>query len=126
MTLREGVRMMASEGAFGGFDPALGAPSPGHLRPSLWQLAPLLCSGALRRPSMTCHGVRAGSLKTWFRGNGTNVLKIAPETSMKLALNDHLRHRICADDPPTALERLCFGGISGAVAQVRAKQAQAS
>lgn len=33
----------------------------------------------------------AGSVKAYFKGNGTNVLKIAPETSIKLGLNDYLK-----------------------------------
>jgi solute carrier family 25 phosphate transporter 23/24/25/41 len=35
-----------------------------------------------------------GSLHAFFRGNGTNALKIAPETAIKLALNDHLKHAL--------------------------------
>eukprot|EP00878_Enallax_costatus_P010030 GHUV01010469.1.p1 GENE.GHUV01010469.1~~GHUV01010469.1.p1 ORF type:complete len:213 (+),score=50.42 GHUV01010469.1:937-1575(+) len=59
-----------------------------------------------------------GSIRAYFKGNGTNVLKIAPETSIKLALNDHLRHAIHADAADvTPWERMVCGGISGAVGQ---------
>lgn len=59
-----------------------------------------------------------GSIRAYFKGNGTNVLKIAPETSIKLALNDHLRHNIHGDPADVrAWERMVCGGISGAVGQ---------
>ena len=64
--------------------------------------------------------VRAGSVKAFFRGNGTNVLKIAPETSIKLGLNDHLKRVIPRDlSDISPLERIACGGLSGAVGQVR-------
>eukprot|EP00882_Tetradesmus_deserticola_P029422 GHRQ01032956.1.p1 GENE.GHRQ01032956.1~~GHRQ01032956.1.p1 ORF type:complete len:211 (+),score=51.66 GHRQ01032956.1:282-914(+) len=61
-----------------------------------------------------------GSVRSFFRGNGTNVLKIAPETSIKLALNDHMRHSIQSDGAEiTPWQRMVCGGVSGAVGQVR-------
>lgn len=66
--------------------------------------------------------VAAGSVRAYFKGNGTNVLKIAPETSIKLGLNDYLRHHIHADtDRVAPWERMLCGGISGAVGQVCVK-----
>jgi solute carrier family 25 phosphate transporter 23/24/25/41 len=64
--------------------------------------------------------ISAGSVRSFFRGNGTNVLKIAPETSIKLALNDHMRHSIQGDGAEiTPWQRMVCGGVSGAVGQVR-------
>lgn len=37
----------------------------------------------------------AGSVKAFFKGNGTNVLKIAPETAIKLTMNDILKKASC-------------------------------
>ncbi|WIA17421.1 hypothetical protein OEZ85_014273 [Tetradesmus obliquus] len=59
-----------------------------------------------------------GSVRSFFRGNGTNVLKIAPETSIKLALNDHMRHSLQGDGAEiTPWQRMVCGGVSGAVGQ---------
>lgn len=66
-----------------------------------------------------CDNCCAGSVRAYFKGNGTNVLKIAPETSIKLGLNDYLRHHIHADtDAVAPWERMLCGGVSGAVGQV--------
>jgi hypothetical protein len=68
---------------------------------------------------LRCSNLCAGSVRAYFKGNGTNVLKIAPETSIKLGLNDYLRHHIHADtDSVAPWERMLCGGISGAVGQV--------
>lgn len=62
----------------------------------------------------------AGSMRAYFRGNGANVVKIAPETALKLTLNDSLKHWLAQDpDHIRASERMLSGGIAGAVAQVR-------
>lgn len=69
----------------------------------------------------------AGSIRAYFKGNGTNVLKIAPETSIKLGLNDYLRHHIHAEtDSVAPWERMLCGGISGAVGQVRERRRRES
>ena len=58
-------------------------------------------------------------MRAFFRGNGTNVIKIAPETGIKLAFNDRIKHMVCDDlDHITPLQRLFAGAMSGAVAQV--------
>ncbi|KAJ9523579.1 hypothetical protein QJQ45_007255 [Haematococcus lacustris] len=59
-----------------------------------------------------------GSVRSYFRGNGANVLKIAPETAIKLALNDQLKLAIAHNsDNIQPLERMVAGGLAGAVAQ---------
>ena len=59
-------------------------------------------------------------MRAYFRGNGANVFKIAPETAMKLTLNDRFKHVFARDpDHIRPEERLLSGGMAGAVAQVR-------
>lgn len=59
-----------------------------------------------------------GSMKAYFRGNGANVLKIAPETAMKLTFNDLLKHVIAEDpDEITPSQRMFCGGLAGALSQ---------
>eukprot|EP00884_Botryococcus_braunii_P002622 jgi/Botrbrau1/12360/Bobra.0239s0009.2 len=62
--------------------------------------------------------VAEGSINAFFRGNGTNVVKIAPETAIKLTCNDIVKHMICPDvDEITPVQRMLSGAISGAIAQ---------
>ncbi|KAG2501192.1 hypothetical protein HYH03_001006 [Edaphochlamys debaryana] len=64
------------------------------------------------------HMVAEGSVKSFFKGNGANVVKIAPETALKLTLNDSIRSLVAADpDRVKVRERMASGGIAGAIAQ---------
>ncbi len=64
-------------------------------------------------------GAFAGTLRAFFRGNGTNVIKIAPETAIKLTCNDRIKRMIATDvDEITPLQRMVSGALAGAVAQV--------
>ena len=60
----------------------------------------------------------SGTPRAFFKGNGANVLKIAPETALKLTANDRLK-RLLASDPAsiTPGERFVAGAAAGAVAQ---------
>ncbi|KAF5826956.1 mitochondrial substrate carrier [Dunaliella salina] len=59
-----------------------------------------------------------GSMRAFFRGNGANVVKIAPETALKLTLNDTFKQFMAKQpDSITPAERMAAGGIAGAVAQ---------
>ncbi|GLI64006.1 hypothetical protein VaNZ11_007160 [Volvox africanus] len=59
-----------------------------------------------------------GSIKSFFKGNGANVVKIAPETALKLTLNDAIRSLLAQDpDHVRVRERMASGGIAGAIAQ---------
>lgn len=62
----------------------------------------------------------AGSIKAYFRGNGVNVIKIAPETALRLTLNDRIKQIVAKDHLAriTPLERMACGGLAGASAQV--------
>ena len=67
-------------------------------------------------------GLRAihteGGLAAFFRGNTANVLKIAPETSIKFLAFDQLKSALAADpDNVSVGERFVAGGGAGAVAQ---------
>eukprot|EP00210_Caulerpa_lentillifera_P002274 g2184.t1 len=58
------------------------------------------------------------SLKAFFKGNGANVLKIAPETAIKLAVADSLKKYVVKDPAEIhPAERVLCGGIAGAIAQ---------
>ena len=69
--------------------------------------------------SMHNHVPPPGTLRAYFKGNGANVLKITPETAVKLALNDRFKG-VFAKDPtrPRPEERMIAGGLAGAVAQL--------
>lgn len=54
----------------------------------------------------------------FFRGNGTNVIKIAPETAIKLTCNDRIKRLVCEDiEEITPGQRMLSGALAGAVAQ---------
>ena len=60
-----------------------------------------------------------GTPRAFFRGNGTNVVKIAPETAIKLSCNDRIKHWVCEDiEEITPAQRMLSGALAGAVAQV--------
>ena len=62
-----------------------------------------------------------GTVKSFFRGNGANCLKIAPETALKFAINDRIKRFVCQGHDTSKMgffERLLSGGISGGIAQV--------
>ncbi len=61
-----------------------------------------------------------GTLRAFFKGNGANVVKIAPETALKLTFNDKMKALLVADPHDiTPLERMAAGALAGASAQVR-------
>ncbi|KAK9809183.1 hypothetical protein WJX72_010986 [[Myrmecia] bisecta] len=60
-----------------------------------------------------------GTLRAFFKGNGTNVIKIAPETGIKLATNDRIKRYVVRDlDAITPGQRMICGGMAGATAQM--------
>ena len=59
-----------------------------------------------------------GSIKSFFKGNGANVLKIAPETAIKLTMNDIYKKMVASDpDEITPPQRMLAGALAGATAQ---------
>ena len=62
---------------------------------------------------------REGSIKSFFKGNGTNVIKIAPETAIKLTMNDIYKRMIASDvEDITAPQRMAAGALAGATSQI--------
>ena len=61
---------------------------------------------------------KESGVRGFFKGNGTNVLKIIPETSLKFMTYDKIKELICADiKAPTTVERLFSGAASGFLTQ---------
>jgi solute carrier family 25 (mitochondrial phosphate transporter), member 23/24/25/41 len=59
-----------------------------------------------------------GGIRAFYRGNGVNCLKIAPETSIKFIAFDFYRNRIAKDKGnPLIFEKFMAGGAAGATAQ---------
>jgi len=59
-----------------------------------------------------------GGVKSLWRGNGTNVLKIAPESAIKFAAYEQIK-KLLTDDPRqiSVVERFAAGSTAGAIAQ---------
>lgn len=59
-----------------------------------------------------------GTLRSYFKGNGANCLKIAPETAFKFTLNDRIK-RLVSEDPSKMnfFQRVLAGGVAGGIAQ---------
>ena len=61
---------------------------------------------------------KEGGLRSFWRGNGANVIKIAPETGVKFFCYDALKAKLCAKpSDPTPTERFVVGAMAGAIAQ---------
>jgi solute carrier family 25 phosphate transporter 23/24/25/41 len=62
--------------------------------------------------------VKEGGVTAFFRGNGANCVKIAPETGVKFVAFDLLKSSLAADPSNvTVAERFVAGGLAGATAQ---------
>mmetsp|Transcript_14047 Transcript_14047/g.19492 ORF Transcript_14047/g.19492 Transcript_14047/m.19492 type:complete len:613 (+) Transcript_14047:315-2153(+) len=59
-----------------------------------------------------------GGFLSFFRGNGTNVVKIAPETAIKFWAYETAKLQVCnKPEAPTGIERFTCGAIGGITAQ---------
>ena len=61
---------------------------------------------------------KESGFRGFFKGNGTNVLKIIPETALKFLIYDEIKKLICTDlNSPSTGERLLSGAASGFLTQ---------
>lgn len=61
---------------------------------------------------------REDGFKGLFKGNGTNVIKIMPETAVKMMTYDRIKEVMCKNPhKPTTVERLISGAFAGFTAQ---------
>eukprot|EP00667_Euglena_gracilis_P011352 EG_transcript_11597 len=61
---------------------------------------------------------REGGVRAFWRGNGANIVKIAPESGIKFWVFDHAKRCLAADPKnATVAERLCAGALAGVVSQ---------
>lgn len=64
--------------------------------------------------------LREGGIRSLWRGNGINVLKIGPETALKFMAYEQVKRAIKADDEARELElyeRFCAGSMAGGISQ---------
>ncbi|XP_014222694.1 calcium-binding mitochondrial carrier protein SCaMC-2 isoform X1 [Trichogramma pretiosum] len=63
--------------------------------------------------------MREGGIKSYWRGNGINVLKIGPETALKFAAYEQVKRQIKGSDNRelSIYERFVAGSIAGGVSQ---------
>lgn len=62
-----------------------------------------------------------GGYKAYFKGNGVNCLKVAPETAIKFYLFDYIKNIFCKNaenknENPNLGQRFISGGIAGCIA----------
>lgn len=65
------------------------------------------------------HVYRDGGLLGFYRGNGANCLKVAPDAAVQFAVNRSVTRRFAGGDvrDATLAQRIISGGVSGAVSQ---------
>lgn len=63
--------------------------------------------------------MKEGGVRSFWRGNGINVVKIAPETAIKFAAYEHIKGLIRGPNsrPMSIYERFVAGALAGAVSQ---------
>lgn len=64
--------------------------------------------------------LREGGIRSLWRGNGINVLKIGPETALKFMAYEQVKRAIKADDEAHELglyQRFCAGSMAGGISQ---------
>lgn len=63
--------------------------------------------------------LKEGGIKGLWRGNGINVLKIAPETAIKFASYEQVKRFIKGDSKEnlTIYERFIAGALAGGISQ---------
>ncbi|XP_011343983.1 calcium-binding mitochondrial carrier protein SCaMC-2-A isoform X3 [Ooceraea biroi] len=71
---------------------------------------------------MSCfrYMLREGGIRSLWRGNGINVLKIGPETALKFMAYEQVKRAIKSDNEACELglyERFCAGSMAGGISQ---------
>ncbi|XP_039620272.1 calcium-binding mitochondrial carrier protein SCaMC-2 isoform X2 [Polypterus senegalus] len=62
--------------------------------------------------------IREGGIRSLWRGNGINVIKIAPESAIKFMAYEQIKRLICSNQETLGiLERFIAGSLAGAIAQ---------
>ncbi|KAI9534606.1 hypothetical protein NQZ68_012839 [Dissostichus eleginoides] len=62
--------------------------------------------------------IREGGMKSLWRGNGVNIIKIAPETALKFMAYEQIKKWICNDKQTLGiLDRFVAGSLAGVLAQ---------
>ncbi|XP_067826003.1 calcium-binding mitochondrial carrier protein SCaMC-2-B isoform X1 [Heptranchias perlo] len=64
------------------------------------------------------HMIKEGGLRSLWRGNGINAIKIAPESALKFMAYEQIKRLIGSDQQTLGIqERLIAGSLAGAIAQ---------
>ncbi|KDD75827.1 hypothetical protein H632_c481p0, partial [Helicosporidium sp. ATCC 50920] len=108
------LKLLASGGVAGAVSRTLTAP--------IDRLKMLMQVQDGRTPMTMAQGFRRmaaeGSVAAFFKGNGTNVVKIAPETAIRLTMNDVLKHLVVQErEDITPAQRMMAGALAGGTAQ---------
>ncbi|XP_068616830.1 calcium-binding mitochondrial carrier protein SCaMC-2-A [Brachionichthys hirsutus] len=62
--------------------------------------------------------IREGGTRSLWRGNGVNVIKIAPETALKFMAYEQIKRLICSDKETVCVyERFIAGSLAGVISQ---------